>query len=157
VARFLSRLVTEKECLENCKDKASIRRHKLVEPFIYQSDLLPIPLYIHRGFSTDFASYFGREGTAGSVVHDFLYHNHILYKLQIGDLIVLASSDYIINRDLIKEKIKVGKLKADAIFKEAMIISNDPPSTFRRFLIWQAVVWGGWLAYWQGGKKSTKN
>lgn len=156
MAQFLSELDTKKEAL-NDANRSNVRRWVLDEPLIYQSDLLPFPIYIHKGFSHDFASYWGREGSAGGVVHDFLYSNHILYQAQFsydGKMgRYLASSDFVANQQIVEGKVKIGKLKADKIFLECMRASGDPPTEWRRLAMYWAVVWGGWIAYWRGGKK----
>lgn len=156
MAQFLSELKSSKECLDHCT-KENVRRWKLEEPLIYESDYLNYPLYLHTGFSCDKASYPGREAEAPAFLHDFLYSSHFLYRAKfsyngiMGEY--LASSDWLINQQIILEKVKVSKLKADRIFYEAMKVSGDPPSKFRRWAMWQAVIWLGFPSWIRGGRK----
>ena len=137
MARFLSSLRAEKECLENCADKVQFSRWKLTSPLAYKSDLLDDSIVVPEGFSTDYASIprlpvvcwlAGNFAHAPAVLHDFCYSNHWVTK--------------------------GSKLLADKIFKEAMDLIKDPPSAWKRRAFFSAVILLGFLA-WKKGKKNN--
>jgi len=113
---FLTRLVLE--LIDEDNDL-----YKLLEPLIYNSELLGYTVVVPSGFVTDFASVprlpfaytlFGGMAKRAAVVHDFLY----------------------------SEAGKLPRSKADAVFKEAMLVTGV--SIWRRNFMWLGVrVFGG--------------
>jgi len=137
MARFISSLRAEKECLENCSDKVQFSRWRLTSPLAYKSDLLDDSIVVPEGFSTDYASiprlpvvYWlaGNLANAPAVLHDWMYSNHWVTK--------------------------GSKLLADKIFKEAMDLTKDPPSAWKRLAFYHSVLWLGWIAWNRGGRTS---
>jgi hypothetical protein len=103
VSAFLSPLRTE--LVDEIDDI-----HVLLEPLVYQSDLLQREVVVPKDFRTDFASVprvigayllFGGKGKRAAVVHDFLYSGGI----------------------------EVSREMADAVFKEALLASGHSAFT----------------------------
>lgn len=97
----------------------------ILQPFIYESDLLQTVIVVPEGFVTDFASVprlplmfllAGDEAHEAAVIHDYLY-----------------------------SKQEVPRDQADAVFKEAMGVTGEP--SWRRWLMWAGVRAGGWFAW----------
>lgn len=97
----------------------------LVHPLVYESDLLPEPVYVKEGFVTDFASVpripvvyllMNDVGQPAAVVHDYLYR--------------FAPCT---------------RAKADAVLEEALKVLEV--SWWRRKAMWLAVRSFGWGAY----------
>lgn len=106
-----------------CVEMLTDNTWKLKNPLVYQSGIAGI-ITVPEGFETDFASVpripiaytlAGDTAHAAAVVHDFLYGTP-----------------------------SVPRATADAVFKEAMIVSGVP--WWRRQLMWAAVrVFGGFV------------
>jgi hypothetical protein len=117
VSRFLTPLRAEK----------SGEFWTILQPLVYESDLLQKHVVVPAGFVSDFASVArlplmfllaGDEAHEAAVIHDYLY-----------------------------SKQEVSRSVADAVFREAMAVTGEP--AWRRFLMWSGVRLGGWIA-WNG-------
>ena len=98
MAQFLSDLVTV--CID---DRAADGRGfwKIVEPFVYQSDILGQTITVDPGFITDYASVpripiayllFGDTSHKAAVLHDWLFHHHEVCNEQIANDVLLEAS-----------------------------------------------------------------
>ena len=97
----------------------------LVHPLVYESDLLPEPVYVQEGFVTDFASVprapvvymaMADMGQPAAVIHDYLYRFR-----------------------------PCSRKLADAVLEEALEVLGV--SWWRRKAMWLAVRAFGWGAY----------
>lgn len=80
--------------------------HELLEPLVYESDLLGRRVEVPTGFRTDFASVprivgayllFGGKGKRAAVVHDFLYSGGLAVTREVADQVfreALIASGY---------------------------------------------------------------
>ena len=98
MAQFLTELVTE--CID---DRAASGRGfwKVMEPFSYQSDILKKTITVEPGFITDYASVprlpvlyllFGDTSHKSAVLHDWLFHNHVVCDEQTANNVLLEAS-----------------------------------------------------------------
>lgn len=98
MSKFLTALTTE--CID---DLAASGRGiwRIVEPFVYQSDLLGKTIVVEPGFLTDYASVprvpvayllFGDTSHRAAVLHDWLFHHHDVCDEQTANLVLLEAS-----------------------------------------------------------------
>lgn len=112
MSKFLTELVVEELTDTNWK---------IIEPFLYQSDIFGGIIEIPVGFPTDFASFIIARQWAhrAAVIHDYLYATHV-----------------------------TSKIMADRIFLEAMKL--DGIWLWKRQLMFDAVFLFGWSSYTSG-------
>ncbi len=98
MSAFKTDLVTE--CVS---DTAASGRGiwRVVQPFVYQSDILGRDIMVEPGFLTDYASVprvpvlyllFGDTSHRAAVIHDWLYHHHEICDEQTANRVLLEAS-----------------------------------------------------------------
>ncbi|MBB3213405.1 hypothetical protein FHW67_002697 [Herbaspirillum sp. Sphag1AN] len=98
MSQFLTELVTE--CID---DLAASGRGiwRIVEPLVYQSDVLGKTIVVEPGFLTDYASVprlplayllFGDTSHIAAVIHDWLFHHHEVCDEPTANLVLLEAS-----------------------------------------------------------------